>query len=236
MKFAIKRLAISPQTNVGWWRTAAAPLQPELLETRQHDRRRGRGRQAQRQQRHQRPRGRGVVGGLSGPATPSMAPWPNSSGCWSSFGGMDRKVPISRPARRHGADGKADHGAAQPRLPRPRPVLALIQIEPLTAVTSSSTCTRWPAMNSASPTANMAATMVVTSIPSSSSGTPNDSRACPVNWSMPTQAAGQPQKQRGQPAQRRESAEGGRDGDKGQHHQPGISRAGQVISATLTMC
>ena len=54
---------------------------------------------------------------------------------------------------------------------------AVIQTDPRTAMTSSSTASRRAATNSASPTANIATASVVTSIPSSSCGTPKDSRA-----------------------------------------------------------
>ena len=71
---------------------------------------------------------------------------------------------------------------------------AVIQTDPLTAITASSAPPRRPAMNSASPTANRATASVVTSTPSRSCGTPKDSRAWPVNWSIPTSASDSPTK------------------------------------------
>jgi hypothetical protein len=71
---------------------------------------------------------------------------------------------------------------------------AVIQSEPFTATASPSRCIPRPATNSASPTAKSATASVVTSIPSSSCGTPKESRACPVSWSMPTTASASPMK------------------------------------------
>ena len=62
----------------------------------------------------------------SGPATPSIAPWPNSSGCLRQLlldrVGQERRN-LGAAGRQH-AERKADRGAAQPRLPRAPPVVA----------------------------------------------------------------------------------------------------------------
>ena len=69
----------------------------------------------------------------------------------------------------------------------------VIQTRPLTlCIPSSGAC--WPATAKASPKANSATAMVVTSIPSISCGTPKVSRAAPVRPSMPTQASASPMK------------------------------------------
>ncbi|MNI27533.1 hypothetical protein D3C73_812710 [compost metagenome] len=58
---------------------------------------------------------------------------------------------------------------------------AVIHTEPLIASTLSGACAPWAAMNKVSPIANIATAMVVTSIPSSRSGTPKDKRFWPVS-------------------------------------------------------
>ena len=63
--------------------------------------------------------------------------------------------------------------------------LALIHSEPRTGSTVSGARLPWAATNSVSPMANMATASVVTSTPSSRSGMPKLSRACPVCRSMP---------------------------------------------------
>ena len=119
----------------------------------------------------------------SGPATPSIAPLPNSSGCLDSFfsvrvGQEGRDL---RAARRHRADREADDGAAQPRLPRALPVLlrhperALQRLELLRHPARGRRRRRAPRRRR---TGRPRAT--TTSMPSSSSGTPNAKRAWPV--------------------------------------------------------
>ena len=61
-----------------------------------------------------------------------------------------------------------------------------IQMDPLIASCASLAPPRYAAMYSASPTANRPTAIATTSMPSSSSGTPNAKRACPVWLSIPT--------------------------------------------------
>ena len=190
----------------------------------------------ERQKRHQRSGGGGVVRGL-GPATPSMAPWPNSSGrlVMSLFGAIGQEAGNVRTACRHGADGKTDGGAAQPGFQDRRQSSRVMATEPLMAWTFSCIAAAWAATNSASPTANMATASVVTSIPSRSCGTPKDSRAWPVSPSIPTSRQRKTDEQRRQPLHRA-FAKGGRHGDKGQTPSGQSTRAGRRTSASLTIC
>ena len=141
----------------------------------------------------------------SGPATPSIAPWPNSSGCLASclLDRVGQEGADLGAARRHRADREADRRAAQPRLPRARPVLAAHPDRALDRLDPSHRRVRGARRRcSVSPTAKSATASVVTSMPSSRSGMPKASRAWPVCRSMPIEPERQAEEQRGQPAQR----------------------------------
>ena len=99
-------------------------LQAELLERGEQDRGGGRGRQPERQQRHQHARGGGVVGRL-GPGHAldrALAELlgPPGEALLHHVGEKGRDLGA---ARRQRAEREAERGAAQPRLPRARPVL-----------------------------------------------------------------------------------------------------------------
>ncbi len=101
-----------------------ARLQAELLEAGKHDCSRGRSGQAQRQERHESSGGGSIVGRFrSGHAFDCT---------FAEFFRMFRELPFRRigkearhigAARWHGADWKADCGAAKPRHPRAFPVV-----------------------------------------------------------------------------------------------------------------
>ena len=113
----------------------------------------------------------------SGPATPSIAPRPNSSGCLVSFFSVayDRKVGISAPPAGSAPNGKPyavprSHGF-QDRFQSCFP----IQGRP-TGITSAARRRRCAAIQSASPTAKMPTATTTTSMPSASCGIPRVSR------------------------------------------------------------
>ena len=156
----------------------------------------------------------------SGPATPSMAPLPNSSGCLASaFSvGVGEEGADLGAAGGHGADGEADEGAAQPRLPRARPVLARHPDRALHRLDLSS-----------------AGDGVRGDVERLADGEHGDGERRHLDAvEQVGHAEGEPRlpgqqvdadeperqadEQRGEPAQRR-IAEGGGDGDEGQHHQ-----------------
>ena len=99
-------------------------IEAVLLEAREHHRGGGRGRQPERQQRHQRAGGGGVVGGLgSGDALDrAVAEFLRMLG-QPPFGRIGQEGRDLGAARRQRADREAEQRAAQPRLPRARPVL-----------------------------------------------------------------------------------------------------------------
>ncbi len=132
----------------------------------------------------------------SGPATPSIAPCPNSSGCLASAFSVeyDRKVPISAPPAGIAPIGKPMSVPRSQGFHDRDQSSRVIHTEPLTASTFSSPCTGDAATFSASPIAKSATASVVTSMPSSRSGTPKASRACPVCRSMPTSPSVSPRK------------------------------------------
>ncbi|GCC47973.1 hypothetical protein chiPu_0031959, partial [Chiloscyllium punctatum] len=96
-----------------------------LLEARQHHRRGGRGRQPERQQRHQRAGGRRIVGGLRPRDTldRALAELLRMFG-QPPLGGIGQEGRDLGAAGRQRADRKAEQRAAQPRHPRPPPILA----------------------------------------------------------------------------------------------------------------
>ena len=123
----------------------------------------------------------------SGPATPSIAPLPNSSGCLVSLRSIayDRNVGISAPPAGSVPNGKPSavprshgfHERAQSR--------ALIITDPENFSSRSATRFKYVATYSVSPTANSPTATTTTSMPSSSSGMPSVKRAWPVCVSMP---------------------------------------------------
>ena len=129
----------------------------------------------------------------SGPATPSIAPRPNSSGRrdrrFSSA--YDRKVGISAPPAGMVPNGKpmavprshAGHERRQSSAVM-RGVCAAIG----RACSSRSNTTAC----SASATANSATATSTTSMPSASAGSPKVKRTCPEIWSMPTMPSASP--------------------------------------------
>ncbi len=146
IRFATSRLAIRLQTSCGVVDEQQRPrLQPELLEARQHDRRRGAGRQPQRQQRHQRSR---RPRRCSRPPARPRPRWrrgrtPRDASPASSRSSSDRKVADLGAARRHRPDRKADRAcraatASRTALQSSR----VIQTEPRTASTFSSPAAR----------------------------------------------------------------------------------------------
>ena len=124
----------------------------------------------------------------SGPATPSMAPWPNSSG--------SRREPLldrvrqqrrqlgaaGRAARRAGSRWPCRAATASTIAPSRR---ALIHSDALERQHSSSPVGA-AASDSVSPTANRPIATMTGSIPSSRYGMPKVSRASPLRRSMPT--------------------------------------------------
>ena len=129
----------------------------------------------------------------SGPATPSIAPCPNSSGCLVSRRSTlyERTVGISAPPAGSAPSGKpsADprsHGfqdrdqSARPSHGRPA------------GTTVPVVCRSRLATQIASPKANSPTATTTTSTPSSSCGTPKVIRACPVWVSMPTRPMARP--------------------------------------------
>ena len=137
----------------------------------------------------------------SGPATPSMAPLPNSSGCLESLRSVryDRKVGISAPPAGIAPNGKP---SAVPRSQgfHDRPQSALDSHGRPTGMTVAALRRRCAATHSASPTAKMPTAMTTTSMLSARNGLPKVSRCWPVTKSVPTSAERQADQQRGEAA------------------------------------
>ena len=177
-------------------------LQAELLERGQQHRGGGGGRQPQREQRHQRPGGRGVVGGFgTGHAFDGAVPELLGMTRQALLDGIGEQRRQFRAAGRQGAQREADRRAAQPRLPRARPVVAVIQ-----RVRSSGSTVAGPggaaASVSVSPTAKRPIATMVGSRPSSRYGTPKVRRASPLSRSMPTRPSTTPTTRLSSPATR----------------------------------
>ena len=122
---AMNRLAIRPQTRSGRLGEQQRPrVEPVLLEAREHHRGGGRRRQPEREQRHQRAGGGGVVGGFRpGDALDrALAEFLRMLG-QPALGRIGQERRDLGAARGQRADRKAEQRAAQPRLPRARPVL-----------------------------------------------------------------------------------------------------------------
>lgn len=133
----------------------------------------------------------------SGPATPSIAPLPNSSGCLVSRFSVayDRKVGISAPPAGSAPNGKPyavprSHGFHE-RFQSSRP----IQGRP-TGITSAGLRRRCAATHRASPTAKMPTATTTTSMPSANCGMPSVSRCWPETESMPTRPIVRPRRRR----------------------------------------
>src|SRR3954447_9188536 len=110
----------------------------------------------------------------SGPATPSIAPLPNSPLCFDSLFSViyDKNVGSSAPPAGSAPNGKPkavprSHGF-QDRRQSSRPIHGLP-----TGMTSAGRRRRWAATHSASPTAKMATAITTMSIPSDNCGRPN---------------------------------------------------------------
>ena len=109
----------------------------------------------------------------SGPATPSIAPLPNSSGRFASFfsAAYDRNVDDVRATGRHGADREADDVPRSHGFHERDQNSRVIHLPPI-GMTSIGPCRSRDATYSASPTANTPTATTTTSIPSARVGHP----------------------------------------------------------------
>ena len=198
----MNRLAISAQTSPGSrLEQQRAGLDAVALERGQHDRGGRVRRQAEREHRHQGARGGRVVGRLrAGDALDrALAELLGVLG-ELALGDVRQERRDLRAAGRDGPEREAERGAAQPRLPRPLPVLPAHPRPTDRDDLDRGWRRRCAATQSASPTAKMPTATTTTSMPSASCGMPKVSRCWPVTESMPTRPMASPMTSEAKPA------------------------------------
>ena len=187
----------------------------------------GVGRQAEGQQRHERAGGRGVVGGLgSGDALDgALAELLGVLG-ELALGHVGQEGRDLGAARGEGAEGEAEGGAAQPRLPRAAPVVAAHPRRP-TGMTPAALRRRWAATQSASPTAKRPTATTTTSMPSASCGDPEGQPLLAGHLVDADEADGEADEQGGEAADAG-AAEHGADRDEGEQHDGEVLRRAEA--------
>src|SRR5688572_17500368 len=123
----------------------------------------------------------------SGPATPSIAPLPNSSGCLVSFFSVayERNVGISAPPAGIAPNGTPNAVPRSHGITERLSSATVITSEPLIRSTVPTIEWWWLATYSVSPTANRPTATTTTSTPSNSSWMPMAKRICPDSASVP---------------------------------------------------